>query len=46
MPYTQKGGLALAKSAQELTRRDRKTVSHPTQPGDRTQGVQIFIPTH
>ena len=29
------------KSAQELTRRDRKIVPYPAPPGDRTQGLRI-----
>ena len=40
------GGSGTNKSAQELTRRDRKTVCHPAPPGDRTQGLLIWIPTH
>ena len=33
------------KSAQEWTRRNRKTVYHPAPPGDRTQILRIRIPT-
>ena len=43
---THEGGSGTNKSAQELTRRDRKTVPHPAPPGDRTQGLRIWIPTH
>ena len=38
---THEGGSDTKKSAQELSRRDRKTVSHPAPPGDRTQGLRI-----
>ena len=42
---THKGGSGMNKAAQELTRRDRKlTFAHPAPPGDRTQGLQIWIP--
>ena len=36
-----KGGSSTNKSAQELTRRDRKTAHHLAPPGDRTQGLRI-----
>ena len=35
---THEGGSGTNKSAQELTRRDRKTVPHSASPGDRTRG--------
>ena len=43
---THKGGWGTKKSAQELTRRDRKTVPHPALylPRDWTQGLRIWIP--
>ena len=42
--FLHKGGSGTSKSAQELTRRDRKTVPHPAPPGDWTQGLRIWIP--
>ena len=36
--HVHEGGSGTIKSAQELTRRDRKTVSRPD-PGDGTQGL-------
>ena len=33
------GGSGINKCAQEVTRRDRKNVSHPAPPGDRTQAL-------
>ena len=36
--HTQERESGTNRSAQELTRRDRKNVSHPPPPGDRTQG--------
>ena len=38
---THKGGSGTNNSAQELTRRDRKTAADPAPPGDRTQGLWI-----
>ena len=38
-----KGALGTNKSAQESTRRDRKTVSYPVLPRDRTQGLRTWI---
>ena len=43
--HTHEGGSGTIKSAQEFTWRDRETVFHPTPPGDRTQGLWIWIPT-
>ena len=42
---THKGGSGTNQSAQELTRRDRNTDPYPAQPGDQTQGLQIWILT-
>ena len=42
---THKGGSGTNKSAQQLTRSDRKIVSHPAPPGDRTHSLRIWIPT-
>ena len=39
---THEGGSGKRKFAQELTRRDRKTVSHPAPLGDRTLWVFGF----
>ena len=37
------GGSGKNKSAQELTRRDRQSVSHPAPPGDRTQTDNLSL---
>ena len=37
--HTHEGGSGTNMYAQELTRRDRKTVPHPAPTGDRTQGL-------
>ena len=42
---THEEGSDTNKPAQELTRREKRTVPHPAQPGDRTQGFQVWIPT-
>ena len=42
---THEGGSGANKSAQQLTRRGRKTARHPVPPGDRTQDLRIGIPT-
>ena len=39
--YHQWGGSGINKSAQELTRDDRKIVPHPAQPWDQTQGLWL-----
>ena len=44
VPYTRRGVAGTNKSAQELTRGDTTTVSHPAQPEDRTQGLRVLIP--
>ena len=42
---THEGESGTNKSAQELTRRDRKTAPHSVPPRDRTQGLLSSIPT-